>query len=203
MSIVVAVRNREKIIIGCDTATIYGYHRMTTDKLTDSSKVIHVGNAHIGFSGWALYQNIVEDFLERNRESSDFSSRQKTFKFFTSLYRDLKEHYAYMPYGDKDRHFSDLEANFLVASPAGIFEVSGNMSVTESSRFCAIGSGSHYAYGALHIAYTPERELKKICEAALMAACEFDVYCHTPLEFTEIKAARTPAERSKRKDQDV
>lgn len=191
MSIIVAVRDEHHIVLGCDTLSTWGDCRITEDKVADLSKIIPTGDSFIGFTGWSLYRNILEDFLKRKKKRHDLSSRQGVFRFFLEFYRDLKEKYSYVNHGSEKEPFSDLDSTFLVAGPAGIFHVSSNMDIEEFTKYCAIGSGQEYAYGALHVLYGQKKSLRQVCKGAILAACEFDIYCQPPLRFVEIEADRT------------
>ena len=65
----------------------------------------------------------------------------------------------------------------MIASPAGIFSVACDMSVTEFQQYYAIGSGAPYALGAMHALYKDTADPDMIARKATESAMALDLYC--------------------------
>lgn len=178
MSIAVAVRKNDEIVLATDSATSFGSLQLDTSNHA-ASKVITAGDVHIAGTGWSKYDNILRDYIERSRKKIDLTNEAGIFKFFHRLWTDLHEYYSFVndQVEDKDTPFGDLDSSFLVVAEDGIFYVASDMSVTELKRFFAIGSGQDYALGACHTLIDSELTATEIATRAVEAACAFDVYC--------------------------
>ncbi len=188
MSIIVAVAKRGKIAVATDTLYLTGPHKDYSADLVDRSKVRRAGSSLIGMTGWSLYQNIFDHYLA-NRRVPPLKTTEVIFDFFLKFWRTLKERYPFVKEQREgaDSPFSDLDASFLVANRYGIFDVHGNMTVWQHKRYCAIGSGSPYAYGALHTLYDGGGGVSGMARRAVEAAVQFDDGCGGPIEVVEVK----------------
>lgn len=187
MSIAVAVRKGRRIVMAADSLTTFGGHRQINRNAV-TTKIRRVGSALISCAGWALYDNILDDFLSTKRLPA-LTDRQSIFRFFLKLWTALEDKYLLVNQqcSEKDSPFGDLDATFLVASKKGIFKVSSDASVSEFQEYAAIGSGGDYAYGAMHCLYDSERNPRKIAERAVEAGIEFDAYCGGTVLVHEVK----------------
>jgi ATP-dependent protease HslVU (ClpYQ) peptidase subunit len=189
MSVIVAVRKGTQITIAADTQDNFGDLRPPADN-HEAIKLRPVGGAVLGASGWALYDDILEDYLER-RPRVSLRNRKEVFSFFVQFWKDLKKHYPFVndqPGKESDSPFANLDASFLVASPGGIFLVSSNMSVSDFRKYYAIGSGSDYALGAVHAVYDEVKNPETIAERAVLAAIAYDNSCGGRIVSHTIKA---------------
>jgi len=178
MSIAVAVRKQDQIVLATDTVTSFGSLQLDTDNHA-ASKVITVGSVHIAGTGWSKYDNILRDYIERSRKKIELTDEAGIFRFFHRLWSDLHEYYSFVndQVEEKDTPFGDLDSSFLILAPTGIFYVASDMSVTELKRYFAIGSGQDYALGACHTLIDSDLDAAQIAGKAVEAACAFDVYC--------------------------
>ncbi len=160
-----------------DTRVTYGGEIIPGDNLV-VDKVISAGGSYIGSSGWGVYDNILSDYLS-DKSAPELGSEQSIFAFFMDLWRDLHKRYPFVndQSGDKDSPFGDLDAKFLIANAAGIFLVSSNMSVRRFNKYYAIGSGSSYSMGAMHVLYDGDLNAEAIAGRAVAAAIAFDNDC--------------------------
>jgi ATP-dependent protease HslVU (ClpYQ) peptidase subunit len=178
MSVIVAVRKGSQISIASDTQDNFGDLRPPSDN-HEAIKIRDFGDAIVGSSGWALYDDIFGHYLTKRRNIR-LRDRTSIFDFFVKFWRDMKIHYPFVndqPGKESETPFANLDASFLVASPGGIFLVSSNMSVSEFRQYYAIGSGSDYAIGAVHALYEDMADPVKITERAVRAAIAYDSSC--------------------------
>ncbi len=187
MSIVVAVQKGRRIVMASDSLSSCGSHKDLPDNAV-CTKIRRVGNALIGVTGWSLYENILNDLLASGR-TPRLTNKESIFKFCLRLWRVLHDKYSLVndQSTDKQTPFGDIDAQLLVANKHGIFSVASNLTVSEFKKYYAIGSGSDYAFGALHCLYDTERNPGKIAEKAVETGIQFDSYCGGKIDLFEIK----------------
>lgn len=190
MSVIVAVRKGSQIAIAADSQDNFGDLRPPPEN-HEAIKLRVIGDAVLGSSGWALYDDIFGHYLGGRR--ARLSDRRSVFDFFVKFWKDLRKHYPFVndqPGKESDTPFANLDASFLVASPGGIFLVSSNMSVSEFRQYYAIGSGSDYAIGAVHALYDEVKNPAVIAERAVRAAMAYDNSCGGRITSHAVKVAR-------------
>jgi ATP-dependent protease HslVU (ClpYQ) peptidase subunit len=190
MSIAVAVKSNDRIVIACDTKRTFGSGEVPESNLTDV-KVRKVGPAYLAITGWGLYSNIIDDYL-RTRRNVRLADQHSIFAFFRVFWKDLHERYSFVSdqRHDDESPFGDLDASFLVACQNGIFSVACDMSVTQFEQYYAIGSGAPYGLGAMHTLYKEKGDPLDIARKGVEAAIALDLYCGGAVTAFEIKAAK-------------
>jgi ATP-dependent HslUV protease subunit HslV len=193
MSVIAAVRKASQIVIAADTQDNFGDLRPPPEN-HEAIKLREVGDTVLGSSGWALYDDIFSHYLARQKRVR-LDSRHAIFDFFVRFWKQLHKSYSFVndqPGKEADSPFANLDATFLVASPAGIFLVSSNMSVSEFQQYYAIGSGGDYAIGAMHALYEEVQDPVQIAERAIRAGMAYDAACGGRVDLRTVKMARTP-----------
>jgi ATP-dependent HslUV protease subunit HslV len=188
MSVIVAVRRASQIVIAADTQDNFGDLRPPAEN-HEAIKLREVGDAVLGSSGWALYDDIFGHYLAKQKRVR-LHDRHAIFDFFVRFWKELHRTYPFVndqPGKDSDSPFANLDATFLVASPAGIFLVSANMSVSEFKQYYAIGSGGDYAIGAIHALYGEVKDPAKIAERAVRAGMAYDSACGGRVDLRTVK----------------
>ena len=161
-------------------------------------KIVQIDETLVGFAGWSVYRNILEDVASRD-DVPPVKDKQTIFKFLFWLRKKLLEDYGFVreQSSDADYPFTDLSSTFLFANREGVYMASHGLSVVDCGPWYAIGSGQEYALGALHalvpqalvvrsLDTQPERVPMKVCaetavRGALMAACDLEAYCRGPV----------------------
>jgi ATP-dependent HslUV protease, peptidase subunit HslV len=190
MSIAVAVKKGGRTVVAADTQENFGDRKVVRTNLR-AEKILRVGSSYVAATGWGLYDNILRDYLARAR-TPRFRSSAEIFKFFVRLWKDMKARYTLVndqAHTDDPTPFADLDSSFLVVNGSGIYQVSGNMSVTRFEEYYAIGSGASYALGALHVLYGGRLGAEEIAREACQAATAFDVFCGGELDVFNASAA--------------
>ena len=86
-----------------------------------------------------------------------------------------------------DFPISAISSALIARSPGcnskGIFGVYSLREVSEYHKFWAIGSGSEFALGAMHVLYDRLDSAQEIAEAAVEAGCEFNTASGLPISF--------------------
>jgi ATP-dependent protease HslVU (ClpYQ) peptidase subunit len=190
MSVVVAVEKVARIALGSDSMTSVGSTRCVS--AVGPPKVLRVGPYYIGSAGLAVYRNVLADYLASGKPPL-LRDETEVFRFFVRFWRDLGKRYHFVEnqsYRDSPSPFANLDAEFLVAGPHGIFRVKEILSVLRFDKFCAIGSGSPHAEGALHVLYDIGGAPTEIARRAVEAALAFDAASCGPVQVVELRRRR-------------
>ena len=178
MSIVVAVRKNDELVMAADSQISFGSARIPPENLI-TQKIRVLGDSLFASTGWGLYDDIFDDHMSQ-KEHVSFTSSKDIFKFFMGLWKDLHERYSFVNDQcgeEKDSPFGDLDSSFLIANKSGLFQVGSDMSITKFSQYYAIGSGGDYSLGAIQALYDEELDAVTIAKRAVEAAIAFDTKC--------------------------
>ena len=189
MSIIVAVRKNGRTVLAADTLTSFSDDLLIPSENAATLKVRRIGGALLGSAGWAIYDRILDDFLERQADIR-FDDEASIFSTFLELWKALHERYPFVndQAQSRDSPFGDLDSAFLIANQSGIFKVSHDMDVCRFNQYFAIGSGSDYAIGALHHLYTTSADAVACASGAVATAVAFDAYCGGSTTVLEVEA---------------
>lgn len=196
MSIAVAVRTAEHIVLATDSKRTFGGGAVPADNLRDI-KMRQVGGAYIATTGWGVYTNILEDYLRAGR-GPRLTDSKSIFAFFRNFWKALHQRYAFVndQCSETDSPFGDLDASFLVAAETGIFYVACDMSVTEFEQYYAVGSGAGYALGAMHALYRGAKpDAEAVARGAVQAASALDIYCGGETNLVKLRSRSTRKKR--------
>ncbi len=188
MSVALALKKNRQIILAADSQHNFGSSTPARGNILES-KLRKFGNAYIATTGWGLYRDILEHYENENPNIS-LDSKKAIFSFFIQLWKDLHQRYSFVNDQSDDHNtpFGDLDSAFLIVANGQIFHVSGNMNVTEFHHFHAIGSGSAYALGALHVLYDMDMDAREMAEKCLGSAITYNIYCGAPIDVVELPA---------------
>ncbi len=177
MSIVVAVQKDRKLAMAADSLQCYGSMGIPAGNSLDV-KIRKIGSAWLGATGWSLYENILDDFVKRQKNLS-LTNRQNIFAFFMKLWKDLHKSYSFVndQCDDTNSPFGDLDSSFLIMNSGGIFHVAGDMGISKFEKYHAVGSGHVFAMGALYALYDSDLDAEGLARKGVEAACAFDVNC--------------------------
>lgn len=185
MSIIVAVQKDGVASIAADTMHATGAHREHPDNVLARSKLRRVGRSYVGGVGWAVYDNILEHYIEKLGRPPALRDGRDVFDFFLRFWRAMREKYQLVnDQPDREDHspFANLDSEFLVVNAGGIYHVASDLSVMKFAKYVAIGAGDKYAYGALHVLYDQKLRADEIARRATSAAIHFDQACGGEIE---------------------
>ncbi len=191
MSIIVAVRKSNRVALAADSQSNFGSHKFPPDN-HKAEKIREIGESLVAFSGWGLYENILDDYLA-HLKSVRLEDQKEIFTFFRKLWKQLREKYSFVNDQSKDANdspFGDLDSSFLIVNRNGIFDVSSNMTISHFEKYNAIGSGAEFALGALHALYDGEGDAASLARAGVETGMAFSVYCGGEITVKEVSLAR-------------
>ncbi len=188
MTVAVAVRKKNKTILAADSLVHFGGQRFPA-KDTRSQKIHRIGDSLIAWAGWSLYAEMLTAHLATVENLPRLRSEADVFSFFVSFWRAMQANYTYVQSSPQEgRPFANLESTFLLANESGIYRVAGDMDVTQFHQYSAIGSGSHYALGALRVLYDQPIDAEEIGRRAVQVGIDFDVYCGGRIDCRAVEA---------------
>lgn len=190
MTVAVAVRKNGRTVLAADSLVQFGGQKFPPENC-QFHKIYRVGETHVVWAGWSLYAEMLTAHLAANAPPPSFETEAQVFDFFVRFWRAMRDDYTFMARHDRaERHpFVDLDSVFLLVNRHGIFRVAGDMDVTEFQQFCAVGTGSKYALGALRVLYQNGEDPVEIAQRAVQVGIDFDVNCGGPIELAEVTAA--------------
>lgn len=139
-------------------------------------KALRFGSAIVAKAGLSVNDDILRHYL-RGRSPVALDTADAVFEFFLQFWRDLREQYHFVEdQADRDdpSPFADLMAEFLVASPGGLFRVKEILSVTRFESICALGSGAAHAEGAAWALLESGCTARDVARRAMEIALRFD-----------------------------
>ena len=189
MSIVVAIKRKNEIVIGADTQNSFGSMKLTAKHIVNCSKIISLKNStYMGFAGWnAPIQAFSHLLLQREKKAKkknrfDFSTQDSIFESLLKIQPILTKEYFISDSESGTRPADSNQISAIIINKNGLFEIDTLREVTEFRDYWAIGSGQEYALGVVHALYDTDMSLVEIAKRAIMASAEFDDGCSLPEE---------------------
>ena len=188
MSVVVAIKENGKIMMGADSQCTKGGTRRSLSNPNNYKiwKVLDSENCLLGHVGLVREANVIRvardliPEMAQIKNKVDFSFVVK--RLVPTMFEELEE-YRVIKKGDNPPEF---DSSFLFAYKDKLFYISGNGTVIEIDDYCAIGSGECEAIGSLLSTEgeSPEERIKK----AIKASAANDIYVDYPIVITDTES---------------
>ena len=188
MSIIVAIRKHNQVVMAADTLTSFGDSEHMPQENARTAKITRIGDSIVGGAGWAVYDDILNDFLA-TRPTPDLTSARRIYSFFLDFWKSLHEHYTFVndQAANSSTPFGDLDSTFLIANAGGIFTVASDLGVTPLNQYYAIGSGGEYAMGVLYTLYSRTDDIESIAVDAVNASIAMNLQCGGSVDVMKLK----------------
>lgn len=186
MSIIVGVKKGNSLVIASDSAQTEDGMIISAEFYANNNKIVPCGDSYMGLVGWSCTQDILESVVRKHAEKIKLANRAEIFDTFCFIHAQLKEEYFIETDEDKDQPVESSQIGALIVGPTGIFEIESYRTVTEYTKYWALGSGRKLALGALHAVYDQMEDVGDIATAAVNAACTFDDACALPIALHRI-----------------
>lgn len=190
MSVVCAVRKAGMVAICADTQSNSGSLVSSAKHVANSNKLFSVNGSVIGVVGWTAVAEMLEHAITDDKTLFKLDGRTEIFQTVLRLHEKMKDTYKIETKEDDEQPAESIQLHAMVANPSGIFEISSYRSVTEYKTYFAIGSGGRLALGAMHALYARQFTARKIAEAGVIAATEFDDGCGLPFNTRTFRLER-------------
>ena len=196
MTTIAVVRKNGHAAIAADTLTKWGTGKESAAYVANNSKIVRVGDNHLGAAGNATFKLILRDYFTQAGVPARFDSTINIFKTWQAFHSALKERYYLVAVNEKDDSLESSKFDVLIANPRGIFGVGAHRTVQEYRKFYAIGSGTDLALGAMYAAYDrPGLSAEQVARLAIEAAAEFDDSTGLPVVSHAVKLKRSRRHR--------
>lgn len=182
MSVIVAIKEKGKIYVGCDSQVTQGSTRSTL-KNKNNYKIWQVNNAdhcimgHVGLVRDAnvvrLMENLIDDYAVCKKE---INYRYVVKYVVPQIIEELKK-FNYIK--QDEGYFDSMESSYLLAYEDQLFKISPNGTVIEVDDCVAIGSGQDQAIGSLLSTEGQDPEMRIVKAIKASAAC--DIYVDYPI----------------------
>ena len=187
MSVVVAIKEGNKVYIGSDSQVTKGGSRTTLKNPNNYKiwKVIGAENclmAHVGMLRDAnvirLHDDLVNDYdVYKDRIGYRFVVKYIVPEILSSL---VGAKYI------KEEHLGYMDSSFLFAYQDQLFSINSDSSVIEINDYVAIGSGAQEAIGSL-VSSEGEPARERIIKA-IKASAANDIYVDYPIILTDTES---------------
>lgn len=183
MPTVVAVKKQGTLCIGADLLTIDKDRKYTEKDVLNLERIVKPGkDVYIGAVDHPAWPFILRSYFKHSKRTHHFHNPDEIFEELLHLHPVLKEKYFTYPDPDEGDPFECSQFESLIISRSGLFKTSWLRAVQEYTRFCAVGSGSAYALGAMEAIYEKGKSAEEIARIGLTVASEYDVGTGLPGE---------------------
>lgn len=177
MSVVVALKYKDKCWLACDRQVTLGDSRIYLESQHKIFDVPGRPGCLVGHVGLLRGINLLEtnnnyiDELAYYKKQLDYSYM---VNYFPLAVQDLFTQHGLL-YLEEEKQMFTLKGDFIVVTPDNeMFEIGWDGSVMEKCSFAAIGSGKEYALGSLCTATLPEEatdeDVMRVLQDAVLAA---------------------------------
>jgi ATP-dependent HslUV protease, peptidase subunit HslV len=187
MSTLVMVKRGADACIAAETLTSWGPMKQPAGYLSSPEKVLSVGDAYVGVVGWAVVQTVLQSAFANGCALPDVRTELELFEYARALHRTLKEEYFLNAAGDRGDPFESSQLTVFVLNRFGLFGLYSLRSVQRYERFAAVGSGAHFALGAMYAAYELGLPVEDVARLGVEAGIEFDDASAGPITIKKLK----------------
>jgi ATP-dependent protease HslVU (ClpYQ) peptidase subunit len=187
MSVVVAIKDDENILVGCDSQTTYGNTKITKKshfkiwKPKDDNEIV------MGLVGYTRDNNILStstewiDELTKLKNEVDFKYivRNITPKIFKEL-----NNYGRMK---SSNGIQSIQSDIMFAYKDNAFTIDSDGCVTEIHDILTLGSGNRLCIGAWNSLKDKDIPIKDKLVSTIKAACDSDLYVNYPIVIMNTK----------------
>lgn len=192
MTVLVAVRKNNQIVIAADTLVHAGTTLKDVDSKVNHNKIIQYKDTWFAYAGASMSILMLNDALQEHGEDLNFNGLSNIYQSSLKLHKILKDNYFLMTNdGSNDQSVQDTQLHLMIANPSGIYEMTGDRNVTEIPKFWASGSGLRFALGAMYASYDRYKDPAKIATVGIAAACKYESYCGLPMTLHQCELAAT------------
>lgn len=181
MTTCVVVRKDNEIAIATDSLVTFGDTRLSKT-YEQNQKIFQIGQSHIALAGTAAHFPVMRKLLNDMGVDCKLNSREQVWDTFTKVHEILKDKYFLNTKEDEDDPYESSQLVSLIANPSGIYGVYSYREVFCFERFWSIGSGRHFALGAMYASYELLSSAREIAEMGIKAGEEFDKSTSGPIQ---------------------
>ncbi len=189
MSIIVAVKKENSIVIASDSVFTEGDWNMDTKYRSNTKKIFSIKDSFVGIVGESAHHNVMMHLYRKQPDLFCLSNIEDIFDSFLKIHPILEENY-YIDSDVEDEGYQSSQIHYLIANSSGIFEVRPNREVNQYHKFWAIGSGRNYALGSMYTQFDNIVDPIEIAKNAVLASCEFSSSCGLPVSIETVNITK-------------
>lgn len=187
MSVVVGIKDKDSVWVGCDSQVSMGYTKDTLKLNHKIWKVTKDSDIVMGVVGSVRDLNILsttDDWIDDlTKCKNEVNYKYIVRNLVTKIFSELKE---FGRVKDKDG-ISSIESNVIFAHKDKLFHIQWDGSVLESNDIIADGSGYRLCLGAWNSLKDKNIPMKEKLVQVIKAACESDLYVNYPIVIMNTK----------------
>lgn len=173
MTTCVVVKKDRQIAIATDALVTFGDTRLS-NRYEENNKILQCGESYIALAGSAAHFPVMRKLLREMGANARLSNPDEVFETFSAIHAVLKEKYFLNTKEEEDDPYESSQLTALIANPYGIFGVYSYREIFSFDRFWSIGSGRHFALGAMYASYPGAATAAEIATLGVEAGAEFD-----------------------------
>jgi ATP-dependent protease HslVU (ClpYQ) peptidase subunit len=182
MSVIVAIKEKDRIYVGCDSQVTTGWGKST---LTNSNnykifKPKKEKDVIIGVCGHLRDRDIlycIDEYIEELiKLKNEFDYKYVVKKIVPKIFSELESKNRIIK---DDKVLKEMNNQILFAYKESLFSIGYDGSVIEIDDFCAIGSGQDFAIGFLN--EDSEKSSQEKIIKAIKSSCKSDLYVNYPI----------------------
>ncbi len=191
MSIVCAAIKNGTVAISSDTMVTFGSLNVSAKHRRSAGKLFSINKSVVGLVGWQAVSNMMEHLIIHDRKLFRLDGRMEIYDTMLKLHGKMKdEYFIETKENEDDQPVESSQLAALIVNKQGIFAVGSFREVNEYQTFWAIGSGRRISLGAMHALHDQKVTARRIAEAGVKAAAEFDESCALPLTTRTVRLDR-------------
>jgi ATP-dependent HslUV protease, peptidase subunit HslV len=183
----VMVKRGLEACMAAETLLSCGSMKQQARYLSSPDKILSVGDAYVGITGWSVTQTVLQSVFANGCELSDIKTELELFEFARVLHQRLKDEYFLNPRSERDEPYESSQMTALIMNRYGLFGLYSQRSVDRYERFAAAGSGAPYALGAMYAAYELGLPVEDVARIGVEAGIEFDNGSAGPITLKKMK----------------
>lgn len=186
MSTVVAIKDNDKVWIGCDSQVTYGWTKSNTTENTNKIwRMEHNKNVIIGGVGDLRDLNIISTATELIEEhillKGTLDFRYIVRRVVPVIFKEL-ESFGRLKIKD---NMQSMYSEYIISYKDKLYKISSDGAVEDNKEILAIGSGYITALGAYEaIKHNTNLSVEEKLIARLKASCEQDLHVNYPIIIT-------------------
>jgi len=182
MSVIVAIKNGDHVIVGCDSQVTAGYCKKTLTNKNNYKifKPVKDKDLIIGVCGSLRDRDIlfcIDEYIEEIvKLKNEVNYKYIVTNIVPGIFEILSNNKRILDIKDK---LKIMEIEFVFIYKNQIYKVANNGCVIEIDDYCAIGSGSDYAIGYLN--ECDKTDIKEALIKSIKSSCKNDLHVNYPI----------------------
>jgi ATP-dependent protease HslVU (ClpYQ) peptidase subunit len=187
LTTLVMVKRDSEACMAAETLLTCGSMKQSARYLTSHDKILSVGDAYVGITGWAVTSTVLQSMFSDGSALPEIRTELELFEYSRLMHQRLKDEYFLNARPEKDEPYESSQITAFIMNRHGLFGLYSQRSVDRFERFAAAGSGARYALGAMYAAYELGLPVEDVARLGVEAGIEFDNASAGPITLKKMK----------------